>query len=158
VCLCVSNWYNYAIYGFINTEKFVCIFNGVFLCVYVFQIDIIMSSMVSLTLEESIKVTQKQKNEGIDILQCVRYIVMVLKVFNFKEMKRGFDQDEELNESLQLFGYVLVMDSNVIVTIIYHKAIEPTTTLGYKALWLAHNGGYVERSKCKEFITMTMFD
>jgi hypothetical protein len=50
------------------------------------------------------------------------------------------------------------MDSNVIVTIICHKTIKPTTTLGYKSLWLAHNGGYVERSKCKEFITMAMFD
>jgi hypothetical protein len=50
------------------------------------------------------------------------------------------------------------MDSNVIVTIIYHKAIKPTTTLGNRALWLAHNGGYVERSKYKEFITMAMFD
>jgi hypothetical protein len=88
----------------------------------------------------------------------VRSIVIILKVFNFKEIKRGFDQDEELSENLQLFRYVLVMDSNIIVTIICHKTIEPTTTLGYKALWLAHNGGYVERSKCKEFITMVMFD
>lgn len=84
----------------LTLEEFVCIVNGVVLCVYVFQICIIRPFMISLTFEESIKVTQKQKNEGIDILQCVRSIVMVFKVFNFKEIKRGFDQDEELNESL----------------------------------------------------------
>jgi hypothetical protein len=84
----------------LTLEEFARIFNGVVLCVYVFQISIIRPSMVSLTLEESIKMTQKQKNEGVDIFQCVRSIVMVLKVFNFKEIKRGFDQDEELNESL----------------------------------------------------------
>jgi ammonia channel protein AmtB len=75
----------------LTLEEFVCIFNGVVSCVYVFQIGIITPSIVSLTLEESIKVTQKQKNEGMDILQCVRSVVMVLKVLNFKEIKRGFD-------------------------------------------------------------------
>jgi hypothetical protein len=75
----------------------------------------------------------------------------VTKVLNFKHKKESFDQDKELSFSLELFGFVLLMDGNNIVAIICHKIIplEMASKFVMNALWLIHNGGYVERSKCK---------
>jgi hypothetical protein len=48
--------------------------------------------------------------------------VKVQKVLKFEGVKRGFNQDEELSFNYQLFGLVLLMDGDSIVTIICHSS------------------------------------
>jgi hypothetical protein len=67
-------------------------------------------------------------------------------------MKTMLDQDEEVSKSLKLFGSMLVMDGEDVVTIIC-KHTTPcgmAIKVGKSILWLFLCGGYVKRSKCKE--------
>jgi hypothetical protein len=74
-------------------------------------------------------------------------------------MKTVLDQDEEVSKSLNLFGSMLVMDGEDVVTIICKRATPcgMAIKVGKSTLWLFPCGGYVKRSKCKESSPMTMF-
>jgi hypothetical protein len=56
----------------------------------------------------------------------------------FKQVRKWFDQDEELNKNVELFGFMLLMDDDGVVAIICYKAIleKEATKYGDKALWL----------------------
>ncbi len=94
----------------------------------------------------------------------IRYINITLYVDIYHQRYRlnkrfvNF-QDEELNCNSKLFGFMLVMDSDNIMAIIWHKVI-PSNNASYcinKTLWLFWNGGYVERFKAKDSNPMVMF-
>lgn len=46
-----------------------------------------------------------------DIPEGIRVVVQIRKVLDFDYVKTIFDQDEEFNKSLELFGSLLVMDN-----------------------------------------------
>ncbi len=115
--------------------------------------------VIPLSNFEFMRLIQQQQDLVFDIHDYIRVVVKVTKVLNFEDKKESFDQDEELSFSLELFGFVLLMDGNNIVAIICHKIIplEMASKFVTNAFWLIHNGGYVERSKCKSSSPMAMF-
>jgi hypothetical protein len=74
-------------------------------------------------------------------------------------MKTTLNQDEEVSKNLKLFGSILVMDGEDVVTIICKHAIlcGMATEVWKFTLWLFLCGGYVKKSKCKESSPMAMF-
>jgi hypothetical protein len=81
-------------------------------------------------------------------------------MLNFEDKKETFDQNEELNFSSELFGFVLLMDGDNIVAIVCHRVIplKMASKFVMKTLWLFRNNGYVKRSQCKKSNPMAMFD
>jgi hypothetical protein len=74
-------------------------------------------------------------------------------------MKTTLHHDEEVNKSLKLFGSMLVMDGENVVTIICKCATPCGMAMKVEksTFWLFLCGGYVKRSKCKESSPMAMF-
>ncbi len=59
-------------------------------------------------------------------------------MLDYKHVRKGFDQDLKLNKNVELFGFMLLMDDDGVVTIICCKAILEKEAMKYgdKALWL----------------------
>ncbi len=106
-----------------------------------------------------IKVIKRQRELGMDILEGIKAIVQIRKVQDFDYVKINFDQDEEFNKSLKLFGSLLVMDGEQVVVVICQPTIpiEVTTYAIEIAFWLFQHVGFVEMSKCKDTSPMVMF-
>ncbi len=74
--------------------------------------------MVSLPLDNAMRVITEQRALGIDIPQCIRAMVKVKKSLEFQKVQDVFDRDEELSRSLELSGSLLLMDEDEVVAII----------------------------------------
>jgi hypothetical protein len=53
-----------------------------------------------------------------DIPEGIKVVVQVWKVLDFDYVKTNFDEDKELNKSLELFGSLLIIDGKQMVVVI----------------------------------------
>jgi hypothetical protein len=47
------------------------------------------------------KIIQKQRTLGFGIPLCIKAIIKVKRMLDFKQVRKGFDQDEELSENVK---------------------------------------------------------
>lgn len=104
-------------------------------------------------------VIDRLRKEGADIPSCVKCVVKVLKIFNYKEMSKEFDFEESLVNSVELVNSCLILDGEEIIGILVLNGIsdDEASSLGSRASRLWGSGGYVERSPDKLSGLMAMF-
>jgi hypothetical protein len=69
-------------------------------------------------LDEFTKVIMHQIKLRMDIPEGIKVVVQVWKVLDFDYVKTNFDEDKELNKSLELFGSLLIIDGKQMVVVI----------------------------------------
>jgi hypothetical protein len=60
-----------------------------------------------LHIQDSMKIIKEQRELGFDIPLCIKTIIKVKKVLDFKNIIKGFDQDEKISKTVELFGLCL---------------------------------------------------
>ncbi len=69
-------------------------------------------------MDEFTKVIMHQIKLRMDIPEGIKVVVQVWKVLDFDYVKTNFDEDKELNKSLELFGSLLIIDGKQMVVVI----------------------------------------
>jgi hypothetical protein len=58
------------------------------------------SSIEVLYIQDAMKIIQKQRELGFDTPLCIKVVIKVKKMLDYKHVRKGFDQDEKLSKNV----------------------------------------------------------
>jgi uncharacterized protein (UPF0335 family) len=58
------------------------------------------SSIEVLHIQDAMKIIQEQRELGFDTPLCIKVVIKVKKMLDYKHVKKGFDQDERLSKNV----------------------------------------------------------
>jgi hypothetical protein len=80
-------------------------------------------SIEVLHIQDAMKIIQEQRELDFDTSLCIKVVIKIFKMLDYKNVRKGFDQDLKLNKNVNFFGFMLLMDDDGVVAIICYKAI-----------------------------------